>query len=70
MDPERELEELRERLNNADELARVRTDQLLSAFQLNHELIEALRSVRSYLGLKELRLLERAEKTVFGRNTG
>lgn len=65
MDSERELYELRERLNNADELACLRTDQLVSALYLNYELVEALRSVRSHLGLKELRLVERAEKTVF-----
>ncbi len=47
---------------NLEDLVRARTDQLRSCVQLNSELLQALRTVRSHLGPKELELLNRAEK--------
>ncbi|HZQ17297.1 MAG TPA: hypothetical protein VFA90_01150 [Terriglobales bacterium] len=50
-----------ERLVNRKVLAQRRTAQCT---QLNAELVEALRSVRSHLGKNELAILERAEKMI------
>jgi hypothetical protein len=51
-----------EYLKNLQDLVHARTEQLRSCAELNSELVQALRTVRSHLGPKELAILNKVDK--------